>query len=105
MSTVSDFYVGMFIQSSDAYMEMMSPTGGKEFIGSVTGVSVNDQGEPVLLVSMITRKFTDHMSMLELGYTPADDDGDHDLFYQRNAKMHPENVTALHPDTILSFPK
>ena len=101
---VAGFHVGMFVQSSGHYDTVMSASGKQPFIGTVTGMTVNAQGEPILEIHMIVRKFTTHKNMRDLGYTPVDNthvDDVEDVFYERTGPMHPSNVTTMLPGTYL----
>jgi len=101
---VAGFHVGMFVQSSGHYDTVLSATGKQPFIGTVKGLTVNAQGEPILVLHMIVRKFTDHKIMTELGYTAVENthvSDVEDVFYERTGPMHPANVTAMLPGTYL----
>lgn len=96
----ADFHVGMFVESTDEFHS----AGGEQFVGTVTGLTVNASGEPILVLHMIMRKFTTHKHMLDLGYTPVDHmhvDDTEDVFYEKTSPMHPCHVTKMKPNTKL----
>lgn len=102
------YHVGQFVQSNSHYDESMKFTGPQPFIGTVTGLTVNVVGEPILVVHMITRRFTDHKGMLDLGYSPVDNthvSDVEDVFYERTGPMHPSNVDVMKPGTYLEETK
>jgi hypothetical protein len=97
MTHAASFQVGQFVESTDEH--------DYPFVGTVMGLSVNSFGEPILVCHMIARKFSEHRSMLNLGFTPVENTAvgdDYDEFYERTGVIHPCRVRPLAEGTYLT---